>query len=338
MRVGIVGASGYAGGELLRLLSNHPKFEVVYIGAHSNAGEEIESIHPHLSKYFGRKFDPLDIDQINKCDFLFLALPHGESSSLIPQIHPTTKIVDLGADFRLSDPIKWNQYYSGAHSGKWSYGLPEAPGFKEVIRDSHRIANPGCYATAINLALLPAVIAQSVDVSNVSVVAASGTTGAGRTKTFSLSASEIMNSITAYKIGGVHQHIPEIEETLQNFTKDEVKISFTPLLAPMPRGIFGVISANTNLTLEAALEIYNRAYEKEKFIHLLPAGRIPETSSTLGSNHVQLQVAVDTHTKRLIICVALDNLGKGAAGQAVQNANLMQGWSEELGLESMGIS
>lgn len=340
MRVGIVGASGYAGGELLRLLAAHPKFDPSYIAAGSNAGEEISSIHSHLTSYFGRKFETTSAKELNRCDLIFMALPHGESASLVGELRSDLKIVDLGADFRLSDPAKWQKYYGGAHAGTWVYGLPELPGQREKISGATRVANPGCYATAITLAIAPAITANTkgaIDPSDIVVVAASGTTGAGRTNKVNLSASEIMNSLSSYKFGGVHQHTPEIEEALGKASGNEVRISFTPILAPMPRGILATVTTKTSLDESSIREIYQRVYDAENFVTLLPKGQLPETSSLIGSNGIQLQLAVDSHASRLVVSAALDNLGKGAAGQALQNANLLAGFDETLGLSPMGV-
>lgn len=337
MKIGVLGASGYAGGELLRLLSGHPDFEVSYIAAGSNAGEKITDLHSHLITYGDQRFAGTDIDAINNCDLIFLALPHGQSAEIVKQIDERVKAVDLGADYRLKSEKAWKQYYNDSYAGAWVYGLPELPGKRELIKKSSRVANPGCYATAIALAAAPAVLAGGVDVSDIVVVAASGTTGAGRSSKVALSASEIMNSMVSYKFGGVHQHTPEIEQTLSELNSKEVKISFTPILAPMPRGILATVTAKTTLSEEAIRQSYEEAYLDEPFVHLLAKGQLPETSSLIGSNSVQMQVAVDIHTSRLIVSVAIDNLGKGAAGQAIQNANLIAGLSEITGLSALGL-
>lgn len=337
MKIGVLGASGYTGGELLRLLSGHPDFEVSYIAAGSNAGEKITDLHSHLITYGDQRFAGTDIDAINNCDLIFLALPHGQSAEIVKQIDERVKAVDLGADYRLKSEKAWKQYYNDSYAGAWVYGLPELPGKRELIKKSSRVANPGCYATAIALAAAPAVLAGGVDVSDIVVVAASGTTGAGRSSKVALSASEIMNSMVSYKFGGVHQHTPEIEQTLSELNSKEVKISFTPILAPMPRGILATVTAKTTLSEEAIRQSYEEAYLDEPFVHLLAKGQLPETSSLIGSNSVQMQVAVDIHTSRLIVSVAIDNLGKGAAGQAIQNANLIAGLSEITGLSALGL-
>ena len=337
MKIGIIGGSGYAGGELLRLLAGHPEFEVCCVSAHSNAGELITTVHPHLSNYAMRKFSEFKASDFDCCELVFLALPHGESGKVVAQLNTEVKIVDLGADFRLESAVKWAQYYGGDHAGTWTYGAPELPGAREQIKTSSRVANPGCYATAIALGTAPA--GNIADLSDVVVVAASGTTGAGRSAKINLIASEVMGSLTAYKFGGVHQHTPEIEESLQRATGSKALISFTPVLAPMPRGILATITMklSTGLTEEEIRRVYEEAYLSEPFVTLLPKGNMPKTSAVSGSNMVTMQIAVDNHTNRLIISVAIDNLVKGAAGQAIQNANLICGFDETLGLMQLGL-
>jgi N-acetyl-gamma-glutamyl-phosphate reductase len=337
MKVGVIGASGYAGGELLRLLDTHPQFEVCAVTAHSNAGELITSIHPHLTSYAGRTFSAFTPADFDCCELIFLALPHGESASVIASLHSEAKIVDLGADYRLEDSASWLKYYGGTHAGTWTYGAPELPGARELIVKSNRVANPGCYATAIALGTAPA--AKIADISDVVVVAASGTTGAGRSAKINLIASEVMGSLSSYKFGGVHQHTPEIEEAITRATGVSAKISFTPILAPMPRGILATITMKLlpGVSKEQARAAYQSAYSREEFVSLLPESVMPKTSSVLGSNSVAMQVAIDEHTNRLVVSVSIDNLVKGAAGQAIQNANIMCGLGENLGLTAQGI-
>ena len=338
MKTAVIGASGYAGGELLRLLATHPVFEVAVVSAHSNAGEQVTSVHPQLQSYAGREFVTADSIDFAPIELVFLALPHGESAALIAKLPSHLKIVDLGADFRLEDPAQWEKYYGGKHAGAWVYGLPElAPGQREAIKDQNKVANPGCYATSISLGIAPAI--SLIDSSDIVVVAASGTTGAGRSAKINLIGSEVMGSLSSYKFGGVHQHTPEIEQALSAVANKEAKISFTPILAPMPRGILATITAKLTsaMTTEQAHQLYSKHYANEFFVDLLPAGQMPKTSAVTGSNKVQIQVAVDQHSNRLIVSVAIDNLGKGAAGQAIQNANLICGLSEISGLALDGI-
>ena len=340
MKLGVVGASGYSGGELLRLLENHPKFSATFIAAGTQAGSSIASVHPSLLAYSGRNFEATDISKINSCDLVFFALPHGESAKLIAQIKDEVKIVDLGADFRLSSADSWEKYYGGKHAGTWTYGLAELPGNREKISRSSRVANPGCYATSISLASAPAIAGKIINAQDIVVVAASGTTGAGKKLSSSLMASEVMNSLSSYKFGGVHQHTPEIEEALTVLNGGEVKISFTPILAPMPRGILTTVTStliNKSLTTTDVHELYTEFFQNEKFVTVLPDGQMPATSSVLGSNYTQIQVAVDQHANRLIVSCVLDNLGKGAASQAIQNANLMCSLPEETGISLFGL-
>jgi N-acetyl-gamma-glutamyl-phosphate reductase len=339
MKIGVVGASGYSGGELLRLLTAHPLFQVEYVAAGTQAGTPITSVHPQLLAYAGRDFESTDSQRMNDCDLVFIALPHGESAKLIADLNPEVKVVDLGADFRLASEESWAKYYGGAHAGTWVYGLPEIPGQREKIKQATRIANPGCYATSIAVAAAPALAGGLIDGSDIVVVAASGTTGAGRKASTNLLASEIMGSLVSYKFGGVHQHTPEIEETLTGVSDSPVRISFTPILAPMPRGILSTVTAKLKRPMTTAdiHDIYLKFYANEEYVSVLSNSQLPKTSAVLGSNSVQIQVAVDEHTERLVISAAIDNLGKGAASQAIQNANLISGFEEGLGLSASGI-
>lgn len=337
MKVGVLGASGYAGGELLRLLAAHPVFEPTYLAAGSNAGESVTSVHSHLTNYEGTFFESVDVAKLAALDLIFMALPHGQSASIARELPKALRVVDLGADFRLTNSAAWQKYYGGEYAGSWVYGLPEIPGRRADIKSATRIANPGCYATAITLGVAPAIVAGAMDATDIVVVAASGTTGAGRSSKVSLSASEIMNSLASYKFGGVHQHTPEIEETLSALSATPAMISFTPILAPMPRGILATITAKSGVDQHELRKIYQAAYAEERFVTLLPEGRLPETSSLIGSNGLHLQVAKDEHAARLVVSVAIDNLGKGAAGQAIQNANLISGIAEDAGLTELGI-
>jgi N-acetyl-gamma-glutamyl-phosphate reductase len=295
-------------------------------------------VHPQLQSYAGRIFvsnDSVDFDDV---DLVFLALPHGQSASFVAKIPGHVKIVDLGADFRLNSASAWEKYYDGTHAGTWIYGLPElSPGQRDAIRKQSKVANPGCYATSISLGIVPAIT--MIDCSDIVVVAASGTTGAGRSAKINLIGSEVMGAMTSYKFGGVHQHTPEIEQALSAVAQKNVKISFTPILAPMSRGILSTITAKLTqpMTTEQLHELYAERYGNEFFIDLLPLGQMPKTNAVLGSNKMQIQVAVDDHTNRAVISVAIDNLGTGAAGQAIQNANIICGLAENAGLAFDGV-
>ncbi|CAB4995397.1 MAG: N-acetyl-gamma-glutamyl-phosphate reductase [Actinobacteria bacterium] len=331
MKTAVIGASGYSGGELLRILAAHPDFEVTAISAHSNAGEDVTSIHPFLQAYSGRKFIEVTSIDWKEIDFVFLALPHGESAKIAQVIPEDIKIVDLGADFRLHDANDWSKYYGGIHAGTWTYGLPEL--FREHIVGQKRVANPGCYATAIALSIAPVI---SFIEGDIVVVAASGTTGAGRNAKINLLGSEVMGSLTSYKFGGVHQHTPEIEESLYAISGQDMRISFTPILAPMPRGILSTATAKLAnwISTKEMHGMVSEFFRNEEFVTVLPLGQMPQTSAVYGTNRVHIQVACDEHTQRVIISAAIDNLGKGAAGQAIQNANLMCGFPESTGLSA----
>jgi N-acetyl-gamma-glutamyl-phosphate reductase len=335
VRVAVAGASGYAGGELLRLLAGHPDFELTAATARDNAGQPVTALHPQLVSYGDLAFSDTSAAVLAGADLVFLALPHGASASLAAELPEHCKVVDLGADFRLRDAGAWQRYYGGPHAGTWTYGLPELPGQRAAIAASDRVANTGCYAVSVIAALAPLIAAGLVEAEDVVVVAASGTSGAGRSAKLSLLGSEVMADLSPYKVGA-HQHVPEILQATGART-----LSMTPVLAPMPRGILATVTARPStpgLTVEQVREVLNQTYADEPFVHLLPTGRQPHTAATVGSNSVHLQAAVDVNSGRVIITSALDNLGKGAAGQAIQNANLMLGLDETTGLSANGVA
>ena len=331
--VGVLGASGYGGGELLRLLADHPQFEVGQVWANASAGQSVAQLHPHLATMADLQVAAFDAAKLD-VDFVFMALPHSQSAQYAAEIE--VPVVDLGADFRLQDAAAWSAYYGGEHAGTWTYGLPEIPGQRTKIAESTKVANPGCYATAIAVAAAPLVAAGLVDPTQIVVVAASGTSGAGRSPSVPLMASEVTSGVRAYKVGGVHQHTPEIEQTIGH----GARISFTPILAPMARGILAAVTAplQPGVDPDAVGESLHRSYDAETFVRLLPEGQWPATQMTLGTNSVALQWAYDAHAGRVIVCSAIDNLGKGAAGQAIQNANLMLGFPEASGLAVNGVA
>ena len=337
----VAGATGYAGGELLRLLSGHPELEVGALTAGSSAGSLLGDVHGHLPGLADRVVEPTDAAALAESDVVFLALPHGASAQLAETLPASTVVVDLGADHRLADGADWDAYYDCAWSGvTWPYGLPELPGQRQELAGARRVAAPGCYSTAVALGLAPLVAAGVVEPHDVVVVAASGTSGAGRNATARLLGSEVMGSVSAYKAGGTHQHTPEIEQTLSAAAGSQVTLSFTPTLAPMPRGILATCTARLHPGADAALlrQVLATAYGDEPFVHLLPEGRWPATASTVGSNSAHLQVAADAHAGRAVVVAALDNLGKGAAGQALQCANLALGLPEVMGLPAAGVA
>jgi N-acetyl-gamma-glutamyl-phosphate reductase len=345
--VAVAGASGYAGGELLRLLAAHPDLEIGPVAAHGSAGTSVTALHPQLTGHPGLRdsvFVPADPALLAEADLLFTALPHGESARLAAELPAQLPIIDLAADFRLADPDAWARYYPTPYAGRWTYGLPELPGTRAAIKASARVAAPGCYATAAILALAPLLAAGLVEPSDIVIVAASGTSGAGRSPRPDLLATEVMGSMSAYQVAGTHRHIPEIEQALSSEravvpASPPVTVSFTPTLAPMPRGILATCTARLASPGAGSQlrDAYAAAYHGEPFVHLLAEGRWPSTGPTAGSNAAHLQVAADPHVGRAIAVCALDNLGKGAAGQALQIANLMLGLPETAGLTAYGV-
>jgi N-acetyl-gamma-glutamyl-phosphate reductase len=332
IRVAVAGASGYAGGELLRLIGGHPEFDLVAATAHSQAGLPVAAVHPQLvglDLVLGRT-DPAVLAD---ADLVFLALPHGESAALAATLPDGVRVVDLGADHRLTDAAAWGRYYGGDHAGAWTYGLPELPGQRAMIAGATRVAATGCYAVATILALAPLLAAGTAQPDDVVVVAASGTSGAGRSAKAHLLGSEVMGDLSPYKVGA-HQHVPEIKQAT-----GATGLSFTPVLAPMPRGILATVAVlpadGVAADPRAALI---EAYADAPFVHVLPADVWPHTAATLGGNSCHLQASVDVDSGRLIVVSAIDNLGKGAAGQAVQCANLMLGLPETTGLSGYGIA
>ncbi|MFI5497353.1 N-acetyl-gamma-glutamyl-phosphate reductase [Actinoplanes sp. NPDC051859] len=330
VRVAVAGASGYAGGELLRLIAGHPEFDLTAATAHTQAGLPAAAVHPQLAG-LDVTLGATDAATLSDADLVFLALPHGQSAALAAQLPTGVKIVDLGADFRLHDAAAWARYYGGPHAGTWTYGLPELPGQRAAIAASDRVANTGCYAAAITLALAPLIAAGVANPADVVVVAASGTSGAGRAAKVNLLGSEVMGDLSPYKVGA-HQHVPEIKQA-----SGADSLSMTPVLAPMPRGILATVTAQP-IGRTHPRETLLAAYADEPFVHVLPEGAWPHTAATLGSNSCHLQATLDVDSGRIVVVSALDNLGKGAAAQAVQNANLMLDLPETAGLSAYGVT
>ncbi|MFC4337930.1 N-acetyl-gamma-glutamyl-phosphate reductase [Salininema proteolyticum] len=336
-RIAVAGASGYAGGEALRLIAGHPSLELAVATAHSQAGKPIPDVHPHLPRYADTRFQPTTPEAIleSEPDAVVLTLPHGQSAALAAELPADLPIVDLGADHRLEDSAGWEKYYPGAHAGAWTYGLPELPGQREKIAASRRVAATGCYAAATILALAPLIAGGLALPNDVVVVASSGTSGAGNSPSKRLLASEVAGSLTSYKTGA-HQHVPEIKQAT-----GAASVSLTPILAPMPRGILAAVTAlpaDPAATAADVREALATAYKDEPFVHVLPEGVQPATKSVYGSNAAQLQGAADLDSGRLIATSAVDNLGKGASGQVVQCLNLMLGLEETAGLAAEGVA
>lgn len=343
MTAAVAGASGYAGGELLRLLLGHPEMSVGPVAAASSAGRPVTDLHPQLPALRGRVFSETDPRLLADADVVFLALPHGESAAIAAALPEGLPVVDLGADHRLADAAAWQRFYGTPYAGQWTYGLPElfrsdlGPKPSADAGGHSRIAAPGCYPTAVALALAPLLATGLVEPDDVVVVAASGTSGAGRGAKANLLGSEVMGDLSAYKVGA-HQHTPEIRQTLSRVAGADVGLSFTPVLAPMPRGILATCTARTTATADQLRAALRQQYDDEPFVHVLDDGAWPHTAATVGSNACHLQVTVDADAGRAVVVSAIDNLGKGAAGQALQCANLLLGLPEAAGLTTNGVA
>ncbi len=359
VRIAVAGASGYAGGEILRLLCGHPRLargersdggwstgelEIGALTAGGNAGSRLGEHHRHLLPLADRVLAETTPEVLAGHDVVFLGLPHGQSAEIANALPPSTLIIDCGADFRLRDGREWTRYYGGEHAGTWPYGMPEllvdpSTGLRqrEELRGASRIAVPGCYPTVSILTIAPALAAGLIE-PRVQVVALSGTSGAGRAPKANLLASEVLGSARAYGVGGVHRHTPEIIQALSAVADQPVDVSFTPVLVPMSRGILATVSARTEASIDEVRAAYAKAYDDEPFLHVLPAGEFPETGSVVGSNAIQIGLAVDERAGQLIAVGAVDNLTKGTGGAAVQSMNLALGWGETEGLTTVGVA
>lgn len=339
VRVAVAGASGYAGGELLRLLLSHPEVEIGALTGHSNAGQLLGSLQPHLGPLAGRTLEATTPEVLGGHDVVFLALPHGQSAAVAAELGDDVLVVDMGADHRLKDAADWDAFYGAPHAGTWPYGLPELPGARAALAGAKRVAVPGCFPTAVSLALFPAYAEQLAEPEAV-IVAATGTSGAGKALKPHLLGSEVMGSVSPYGVGGGHRHTPEMVQNLSPVAGQRVSVSFTPTLVPMARGILATCSAKAlpGTTAEQLRAAYEKAYADEPFVRLLPEGQWPATQSVTGSNAVQVQVAYDASVRRIIAVSAIDNLTKGTAGGAVQSMNIALGLPEQLGLSTIGVA
>lgn len=339
-KIAVSGASGYAGGEVLRLLAGHPEVEIGAVTAHSSAGERLGTLQPQLIPLADRVLSDTTAENLSGHDVVFLALPHGASAEIAAQLGEDTIVIDAAADHRLESASAWEEFYGSAHQGTWPYGLPELPGQRAKLAGARRIAVPGCYPTTIMLGLAPALAEGLVQPTDIVIVAATGTSGAGKSLKPHLLSAEVIGGMSPYGVGGVHRHTPEIEQGLGHAAGVPVQISFTPTLAPMSRGILATSTAKlapgtTETQLRAA---YHQQYDAEPFVHLLPEGQWPVTKQVIGSNHVTMQLAVDLHAGRAVFVSAADNLTKGTAGGAVQSMNIALGLEETTGLNLLGVT
>jgi N-acetyl-gamma-glutamyl-phosphate reductase len=341
-KIGIAGASGYTGLELLRLLINHPKSEIIFLTSETYQGQSVSKVFPSLSGFTDLKFSSIDSVSSEGCDIVFLALPHTISMQKASVfLTENTRVIDLSADFRLKDPAVFKDWYSIRHQQpsllkEAVYGLPEI--HREAIKSARLIANPGCYPTSITLALAPLITKDWVDLSSIVADSKSGISGAGRKASLATQFSEINGGISAYNIA-VHRHTPEIEQELSTLANTDIQISFSPHLIPMTRGMLSTVYINLkqDIPAEDLLEYFKNFYTDEPFIRILPLGEYANTHFTVSSNFCDIGVQVDIRNRRAIITSAIDNLIKGASGQAIQNMNLMLGISEKSGLSFPGI-
>ena len=343
LKVAIAGASGYVGGELARLIAEHPQLELVTVTANTNAGEKFLNLHPHLRSFANLELVATTSENLAGHDVVFLALPHAKSAEVASLLGDDVLVIDCGADFRLESSVDWEKFYGGAHAGTWTYGMPElilASGGKQrdLLHNTKRVAVPGCNVTAITLALSPLLAANLMENKDIVSVLSVGTSGAGRSTSANLSHSEVHGSARAYGVGGVHRHTPEIEQNLAKSAGQSVQVSFTPVLVPMSRGILAVNTAKATGTLEQIHHALVKYYEGEKYIHVLPLGQWPQTANVLGSNVCEIGVALDEHSGRVTVVSAIDNLVKGTAGAAIQSLNLALGFAEDTGLSVNGVA
>ncbi len=339
LRVAIIGASGYTGVELARILCNHPKFELTAATSRQYAGIALSEVFPNLRGKTELICENLTINELCKqADLFFAAVPHKTAMDLVPQLlKKGKKVVDLSADFRLRDVAVYEEWYQEHSSPEFIneavYGLPEL--YREKIKNARLIANPGCYPTSIVLGLAPLVKSGLIDPASIIADSKSGTTGAGRAASVGTLFCEVHDGFKAYKVGGTHRHLPEIEQELSVLNQKDITISFTPHLLPIARGILSTSYADlsTNISEQEIRKLYIKMYVNEPFVRLLPQGSFPSTQHVRGSNFCDIGFTIDARTKRIIVVSAIDNIVKGAAGQAIHNMNLMCGIEETAGLE-----
>ena len=343
LKVAIAGASGYVGGELARLIAEHPQLQLTTVTANTNAGEKFINLHPHLRTYAHLDLVATTAENLAGHDVVFLALPHAKSAEVAALLPDEVLVIDCGADFRLESASDWEKFYGGPHAGTWAYGMPElllAAGEKQRknLNGVKRVAVPGCNVTAITLALAPLLAANLIETQDIVAVLSVGTSGAGRSTSANLSHSEVHGSARAYGVGGVHRHTPEIEQNLSKSAGKKVQVSFTPVLVPMSRGILAVNTAKATGSLEQLHHALTEFYLGETFIRILPIGQWPQTANVLGSNVCEIGVAFDEHAGRVVVVSAIDNLVKGTAGAAIQSLNLAMGFAESTGLQVNGVA
>lgn len=342
--VAVSGASGYAGGEILRLLAGHPDIEIRTVTAHSHAGEPLIAHQPHLRSLRHLTLQPTTPEILAGHDVVFLALPHGQSGQYTDALGDAALVIDAGADHRLTSQADWDAFYGGAFHDPWAYGVPEllVDGGKqrERLRGATRIAAPGCNASTVSLSMAPGVAAGVIDASDIVSVLAVGPSGAGKSLKPHLLGSELLGSANPYAVGGTHRHIPEIQQALRAAGAADPRISFTPVLVPMARGILATASAPIADGVDDARirQAWEDAYGDETFVQLLPEGQMPRTADVVGANTALMGLAIDRAAGRVVVVTAVDNLTKGTAGAAIQSMNLALGLDEGTALTVNGVA
>jgi N-acetyl-gamma-glutamyl-phosphate reductase len=345
IKVGIIGASGYTGAELIRLAAMHPEISIEYVTANQYRGTKVAGLYPNLIGICDLAFEAYDFKEaVSKADVFFLALPHGQAMKVAPELlNGGHKIIDLSGDYRLNNPQEYAVWYKTKHTNpelmlKAVYGLPEL--YEEKIKQADFVSNPGCYPTSAILALAPLLSEKLVKTDNIIVDSLSGVSGAGREAKPETHFCRVDESLTAYKVGGVHQHTPEIEQYLSDIAHGQIKISFTPHLVPVSRGILTTAYADAvnPVDLDEMLNLYRQFYKDKPFVHILERGQYPQTKSVMGSNYCHIGLAYDARVNRIIAVSAIDNLVKGASGQAIQNFNLMMGLPQDMGIRHAGLA
>ncbi|GGD43551.1 N-acetyl-gamma-glutamyl-phosphate reductase [Microbacterium faecale] len=342
--VAVSGASGYAGGEILRLLARHPDVEIRTVTAHSSAGDALVDHQPHLRSLRHLTLQPTTPEVLAGHDIVFLALPHGQSGQYTDALGGASLIIDAGADHRLTSEDDWNAFYGGLFHEPWTYGVPEllVDGSKqrERLASATRIAAPGCNASTVSLSMAPGVAAGVVDATDIVTVLAVGPSGAGKAVKPHLLGAELMGSATPYAVGGTHRHIPEIQQALRAAGASDPRVSFTPVLVPMARGILATTSAPMaeGVTDAEVRDAWETAYANEPFVQLLPEGRFPRTVDVTGANTALMGLAIDRSANRVVVVTAVDNLAKGTAGAAIQSMNIALGLDEATALPVDGVA
>ena len=343
-KVAIAGATGYAGGEILRLLLNHPAYasgdlEIGALTGHSNAGQSVAELMPHLPQLADCTIVDTTVENLAGHDVVFLGLPHGHSGPIAKALGEDVVVIDCAADFRLKDAQDWEDFYGSEHAGTWPYGIPELPGHREQLQGSKRVAVPGCFPTTMTLGALPAVAGKLIE-PDLTIIAVTGVSGAGKKASVPLLGAETMGSVKAYSPGGTHRHTPEVIQNLNPLAESPLNVSFTPVLAPMPRGILATITAplKEGITQDEVTKVFTEFYADEPFCHVLPAGQQPQTQNVVGTNMCHIQAHVDERARKLVITSALDNLTKGTGGAAVQCMNLSLGFAETAGLPLAAVA